>query len=162
MAKIHVGIGSNVARRSNIRSGVCALREHFGDVAVSMVYESAAIGFEGDPFYNLVARFESDRDINALVTTLRQIEDRHHRDRTLPSFGPRTLDIDLLLYGNVVSHEGKLQLPRDEIDRYAFVLRPLAELSGEWRHPVSGQAFSEMWQHFDQPSQPLTVIAFEW
>jgi len=159
---VHVGVGSNVEREHNIRSGVNALRERFRDVAMSPVYESAAVGFDGDPFYNLVVRFETELSIDALGVTLRQFEDMHHRDRSLSSFGPRTLDIDLLLYDDVVLHQGKLQLPRDEIEKQAFVLRPLAELSGELIHPISEKSLSVMWQQFDHSLQPLTAIAFDW
>ncbi len=162
MAQVYVGIGSNVEREANIRSGVDALREQFGDVAVSTVYESAAVGFDGDPFYNLVAHFETGSTLEVLGAALRQIEDAHQRDRSLPSFGPRTLDIDLLLFDDVVLHQGKLQLPRDEIEKQAFVLRPLAELSGELVHPLNGETFSAMWQRFDQSSQPLTAVALDW
>ncbi len=162
MATVYVGIGSNVERENNIRSGVRALRSQFGDVIVSSVYESASVGFDGDPFYNLVAHFEVDITVDQLVVALRTIEDAHQRDRKLPRFGPRTLDIDLLLFGDVVLHQGKLQLPRDEIGKQAFVLRPLAELSGEVRHPVSGESFREMWQRFDHASQPLMAVVFEW
>ncbi len=159
---VHVGIGSNVERELNIRSGVAALRQHFGEVAVSPVYESAAVGFDGDPFYNLVAHFSTDSSIDVLGAVLRQIEDQHQRDRTLPSFSPRTLDIDLLLYGDVVLQRGKLQLPRGEITRHAFVLRPLAELSGDLVHPLQGISYGAMWQQFDQRAQPLTAVSLEW
>lgn len=162
MALVHVGIGSNVEREKNIRSGVSALCDRYSDVVISTVYESAAVGFDGDPFYNLVVRFSSGCTIDELTTQLRQIEDTHQRDRSLPSFGPRTLDIDLLLYDDMVLHQGKLQLPRGEITKQAFVLRPLAELSGELVHPLSGENFSVMWQQFDQASQPLTAIPFKW
>jgi len=159
---VHVGVGSNVEREHNIRSGVKALRERFRNVSISSVYESAAVGFDGDPFYNLVVRLETELTIDALGVTLRQFEDAHQRDRSLSSFGPRTLDIDLLLYDDVVLQQGKLQLPRDEIDRHAFVLRPLAELSGDLVHPISGETFSALWQQFDQASQPLIAVAFDW
>jgi len=159
---VHVGVGSNVERAHNIRSGVNALHERFKKVAMSTVYESAAVGFDGDPFYNLVVRFETELSIDALGVTLRQIEDAHHRDRTLSSFGPRTLDIDLLLYDDEVLHQGKLQLPRDEIEKNAFVLRPLAELSGELIHPVRDESLSVMWQQFDHGLQPLVAVEFDW
>ncbi|VAW86886.1 2-amino-4-hydroxy-6-hydroxymethyldihydropteridinepyrophosphokinase [hydrothermal vent metagenome] len=159
---VHVGVGSNVEREYNIRSGVHALRERFKNVVMSTVYESAAVGFDGDPFYNLVVRFETELGIDALSVALRQIEDTHQRDRTLSNFGPRTLDIDLLLYDDVVLHQGKLQLPRDEIEKNAFVLRPLAELSGEIVHPLRDESLSAMWQQFDQARQPLTAVEFEW
>jgi len=159
---IHVGVGSNVKREHNIRSGVNALHERFRKVEMSTVYESAAVGFDGAPFYNLVVRFETELSIDALAVTLRQIEDAHYRDRTLSSFGPRTLDIDLLLYDDEVLHQGKLQLPRDEIEKNAFVLRPLAELSGELIHPVSGESLAAMWQQFDHTLQPLTAVEFDW
>ncbi|MBL1259702.1 MAG: 2-amino-4-hydroxy-6-hydroxymethyldihydropteridine diphosphokinase [Thiotrichaceae bacterium] len=159
---VHVGVGSNVEREHNIRCGVNALRERFKNVVMSTVYESAAVGFNGDPFYNLVVRFETELGIEALGVTLRQIEDVHHRDRTLSSFGPRTLDIDLLLYDDVVLQQGRLQLPRDEIEKNAFVLRPLAELSGDLVHPLRDKSLSIMWLQFDQTQQPLTTVEFEW
>lgn len=159
---VHVGVGSNVEREHNIRSGVNALRERFNNVVMSTVYESEAVGFDGDPFYNLVVRFETVLTVDALGVMLRQIEDMHLRDRTLSSFGPRTLDIDLLLFDDMVLQQGKLQLPRDEIEKNAFVLRPLAELSAELIHPVSEKDLSTMWQQFDQTKQPLTAVEFEW
>ncbi len=159
---VHVGVGSNIEREYNIRSGVNALRERFRNVVMSPVYESAAVGFDGEPFYNLVVRFETELSIDALGVTLRQFEDMHQRDRSLSSFGPRTLDIDLLLYDDVVLHQGKLQLPRDEIETQAFVLRPLAELSGELIHPLREQSLAAMWQQFDHSLQPLTAVTFDW
>ncbi len=79
-----------------------------------------------------------------------EIEEMHGRTRQCKKFSSRTLDIDLLLYGDVVLEEGKLKLPRDEITRYAFVLEPLAEIAPDHKHPVSGQRYADLWAAFDK------------
>lgn len=161
MTTIYVSIGSNIDRESNIRGGVAALRERFGELRLSTVYESEAVGFAGDPFYNLVASFETDARPDEVVAALRAIEDRFGRVRTGPRFSSRTLDIDLLLYGDAV-FEQPVVIPRQEITRNAFVLRPLAELAPDRVHPQTGKTYARMWQEFDQAAQPLWPVAFAW
>jgi 2-amino-4-hydroxy-6-hydroxymethyldihydropteridine diphosphokinase len=90
---------------------------------------------------------------------LRAIEEAHGRLRDGPKFSSRTLDIDLLTLGDQVVHAGKLELPRDEILKYAFVLRPLADVAPEERHPLVGRSYRELWQGFDQAAQPLWPVA---
>lgn len=162
MPKVFVGIGSNIDRENSIRAGVGELRRYFGELQLSPVYESEAVGFDGDRFYNLVAAFESDLEIEQILGILSDIEDRHGRVRGGERFSPRTLDIDLLLYGDSITRGDGYQLPRDEIPRYAFVLRPLAELAPQHRHPETGLSFREMWQKFDKQGQELKPIAFPW
>lgn len=74
---------------------------------------------------------------------------------------PRTLDVDLLTYGDFAGEAGGSALPRDEILRYAFVLGPLAEVAGEEIHPVLGHSYRELWNAFDQTVQPLTPVPFD-
>lgn len=158
MTKAYVSIGSNVEPEANVRSALRALRERFGPLDTSPVYESAAIGFEGAPFFNLVVAFETDLPPSAVQQTLNAIEDDHGRQRSGPKFSPRTLDLDLVLYGDTVATEGRLRLPRAEVSRYAFVLAPLADIAGDMRHPVTGERFSDMWEAFDRASQPLRRV----
>lgn len=162
MTRIYVSIGTNIDRENNLRAGVAELRARFGELTLSSVYESEAVGFAGDPFYNMVAGFDSDEPLEAVVSELHAIEDRHGRRREGPRFSSRTLDIDLLLYGDQVINEGKLKLPRDEITKHAFVLWPLAEIASFERHPVLGVNYDELWRNFDRNKQSLWPIPFTW
>ena len=161
MTQVYLGIGSNINREFNIHSGIAHLKQKFGALTLSEVYESEAVGFKGDPFYNLVAAFQTTLPAHKISLILKNIEDTHKRDRSSPSFSPRTLDIDLLLYGDQIIQESSLILPRDEIVKYAFVLRPLAEINGQAIHPVTQQSYIDLWKNFDQGSQPLRRVTFE-
>lgn len=162
MARVYVSIGSNIEREANIRGGVADLQAHFGELVLSQVYESAAVGFDGDNFYNLVAAFETDRAVQEVARILHTIEDEHGRTREGPRFSSRTLDIDMLLYDDLILTEGKLELPRDEITKNAFVLWPLAEIAPELEHPVLKQSYAALWAAFDKEKQPLWPIPFSW
>ena len=93
--------------------------------------------------------------LKRVISVLRQIENENGRDRSQPRFSNRNLDLDLLLYGDLVLDTGSLQLPRPDIEQYAYVLCPLADIAGELRHPVSGKTYAEMWSEFNQPDQEL-------
>lgn len=149
MERVYLSLGSNVARERNIPRGLRALHERFGPLTVSTVYECPAVGFEGDDFYNLVAAFDSGEPVREVHAAIHAIEDRFGRDRDAPKFSPRTLDIDMLLYGDRILRDGRLVLPRPEIERVAFVLCPLAELAGTHLHPVRGEPYAVLWARFD-------------
>lgn len=158
MPRVWVSIGSNLDRERNIRAAVAQLHARFGALRLSRVYESPAVGFAGGAFYNLVAGFDTDQSPSELIAALRAIEDALDRVRGGAKFSSRTIDIDLLTYGDeVVDHEG-LHLPRDEILKYAFVLGPLAEVAPEDRHPVLGLSYRGLWESFDKDGQPLTPL----
>jgi 2-amino-4-hydroxy-6-hydroxymethyldihydropteridine diphosphokinase len=161
MPRVWLSLGSNIDREVNIRGAVGALRERFGQVLLSTVYESEAVGFEGDHFFNLVAGIESERPIPELMSEFRRIEADYGRVRGGDKFAPRTLDIDLLTYGDLVMRDERMELPRDEILEYAFVLKPLAEVAPEEVHPVEGVTYAELWSRFDAESQPLWPVAFD-
>lgn len=162
MPKVFVGVGSNIDRERSVRAGVAELKLAYGDVQLSSVYESDAVGFDGDAFYNLVAAFDTEDSVDQVVANLSAIEDRHGRVRNGERFAARTLDLDLLLFGDAIISAEKYHVPRDEIPRYAFVLWPLAELAPEMRHPETGETFAVMWEKFDKRNQALRPIVFEW
>jgi len=160
MARVYVSVGSNIERERHVRTGIGALHEKFGPLILSRVYESRAVGFDGDDFFNLAAAFDTELSVQAVARTLRDIERANGRDRRASRFCPRTLDLDLLLYGDAVLEEGEIKLPREEITRYAFVLGPLAEIAGEMRHPVLQRRFRELWDEFDRDGQPMRPVAW--
>ena len=147
--RAYLGLGSNRDAEHNIAAGMQALRQAFEAVEVSPVYRSPAVGFEGSDFLNCAAVIETGMALGELKQWLVDLEDRHGRDRSQPKFSDRTLDIDILLYDDLVGDHDGLELPRDEILKYAHVLKPLADLAPELRHPVTGRTFAEHWDEFD-------------
>ena len=161
MARIYISLGSNIDRERHTRAGVQALRERFGELTLSSVYESEAVGFEGDAFYNMVIACDVDEGVHETNRILAEIEDAHGRDRSGPRFSSRTLDLDLLLYDDVVLDENGLKLPRGEILKNAFVLWPLAEIAPDRVHPVAGKSYAELWSDFDKTRESLAPIEFD-
>ena len=161
MATIYISLGSNINREQNTRAGVVALRQTFGDLLLSSVYESEAVGFDGDAFYNMVIACEVDTPVHETNQLLRAIEDTHGRDRSGPKFSSRTLDLDLLLYDDLQLDENGLKLPRGEILNNAFVLWPLAEIAPQLKHPETGVSYAELWAAFDKTKESLGPVDFD-
>lgn len=162
MALVFLSLGSNIDRKRHICAALDALKENFGELDVSTVYESVAVGFEGDSFYNLVAGIHSDLPIGDITKVLKHIEDCNSRDRSAPKFGPRSLDIDILTVDNLAGEFDGVSLPRSEILKNAFVLQPLAELASGMLHPLTNKTMGEHWAEFDKQSQKLWPVAFDW
>jgi 2-amino-4-hydroxy-6-hydroxymethyldihydropteridine diphosphokinase len=148
MTRAYVAIGSNVEAARHVSLAVQALRGRFGALQLSPVYRNKAVGFDGEDFLNAVAGFDTALDVPALKTALDEIEVACGRQRGAARFAPRTLDLDLLLYGERV--DAAARLPRAEILRYDFVLKPLADIAPDLQHPVAGQSYRELWEGFDR------------
>ena len=155
MARIFISVGSNIDREDNIKNAVVAMEELFSDLVLSTVFESESLGFDGDDFYNLVVVATTESDVDQVRFQLRQIEIQQGRKRGDPRFSSRTIDLDLLLYDELVVQQDNFELPRPEITEYAFVLCPLAEVAPDVRHPVTGEPYAALWGKFDKSSQPL-------
>ncbi len=146
MIRGYISIGSNIDKEYHIAAGLQTLEQRFGELVLSSIYESDPVGFSGAPFYNMVAGFDTGLDIYEVARNLREIEIDHGRPPDSKKFSSRTLDLDLILYGDLIINEGNLQIPRTEIERYAFVLEPLAEIAPMLVHPVLGLSYAELWQ----------------
>ncbi|MGF1614440.1 MAG: 2-amino-4-hydroxy-6-hydroxymethyldihydropteridine diphosphokinase [Gammaproteobacteria bacterium] len=161
MAEAFVSIGSNIQREKHIAQAVALLSAHYGRLRVSTVYESDAVGFAGNPFYNLVASFSTHEPPLTVAEQLRSIEDRCGRIREGARYGSRTLDLDLLLYDDMILTTDNLSLPRSEILTQAFVLGPLAELAADLTHPVQQQTFGQLWAQHATLQEPLRPVDFD-
>jgi 2-amino-4-hydroxy-6-hydroxymethyldihydropteridine diphosphokinase len=150
MAQLWIGVGSNVDAIRHVRQAVAALGRDFGQLATSAVYRTAAIGFEGDPFLNLVVGCRTNLPLAAVLARLSAIEAALGRERRASRYAARTIDLDLLVFDNLVGEfEGK-SLPHPDILNYPFVLGPLAQLAPQARHPALHTSYAALWrERFD-------------
>jgi len=158
----YISIGSNIDKDKYIPASLRALEQAFGELTISSIYETEAVGFIGDAFYNLVVGFDSDLEVKAVTKLLRQIELDNGRTRDSRKFAARTLDLDLILYGELIINDGRLQIPRDEIEHYAFVLEPLAEIAPSLKHPISQRSYAELWEQFDKSDLKQKRVTPSW
>lgn len=163
MNKSHVSIslGSNIDREMNIKFAIDRLRTRFGPLLLSPVYETEAVGFDGDDFFNLVVCVEIDMDVYQVAHQLKQIEDQLGRDRSQPRFSPRSIDLDFLTYDQVVLDEPGIRLPRPQILEYAFVLKPMSDVMGSRIHPVTGRNYLELWRDMKRSVSRIDVVDFD-
>jgi 2-amino-4-hydroxy-6-hydroxymethyldihydropteridine diphosphokinase len=159
---VTLSLGSNLKPVLHLTSCLDALLLQFNDLSLSSVFESEAVGFEGDNFLNMVVGIETDLELAALSATLKAIENKHGRDRSQPRFSGRTLDIDILTCDNLAGEFGGIRLPRPEITENAFVLWPLSQVCGKQLHPLLKKSFAELWHAYDKDRQKLWPVDFEW
>ncbi len=161
MADIYLGLGSNISPEDNLRIGISELRRRYGDLQISSVYKSAAFGFDGDDFLNVVVMLRSENSAHSICEEIELIHSLSGRESQSKKWEARSLDIDLLLYNDLVVDDGPVRVPRCDILQYSFVLRPLAELAPDLVHPVTGDTMLSHWQKFDAASHPLEHISVD-
>jgi len=158
VANVYLGLGSNIDSEEHLRLGVRELQKRFGELELSAVYQNAAVGFEGDDFLNLVVGLESNDTPLRIHEQIEAIHAMAGRRRGAAKFSSRPLDIDLLLYDDLILDQPPLRLPRADILEYSFVLRPFAELAPELVHPETGRTLAEHWQAFDKKRHLLDPV----
>ena len=158
MTTVLLSLGSNLQPQSHLHAAVAALRQRFGAITVSPAYRTAAVGFDGPAFLNNAVGIETDLPLDALDAWLHALEDAHGRDRSGPRFSDRTLDIDVVFYGDlIVEGPGHLRIPRPEL-KHAFVIKPLADIAPRFVDPVSGLTLVQLWRAHAQYDEAFEVV----
>ncbi|HTX05412.1 MAG TPA: 2-amino-4-hydroxy-6-hydroxymethyldihydropteridine diphosphokinase [Steroidobacteraceae bacterium] len=158
MPEVYIAAGSNIEPERHLAMAVRELKRQFPGVRFSPWYRNRAVGFEGEDFINLVAGFTTELEISAVLSRLHAIEVLCGRPRAAPRWAPRSMDLDVLLYGDLVCQEPHLKLPRPDLLKRAFMLGPLAALAPEVLHPTEGETIGELWQRFDRDAHPLVEV----
>jgi 2-amino-4-hydroxy-6-hydroxymethyldihydropteridine diphosphokinase len=158
MPQVHIAAGSNIDPERHLEMAVRELERQFPGVRFSPWYRNRAVGFEGEDFINFVAGFATDLTISEVLARLHAIEVLCGRPREAPRWAPRSMDLDVLLYGDLVCQEPHLKLPRPDLLKRAFMLGPLAVLAPDLVHPTEKLTIGELWQRFDRAAHPLVEV----
>ncbi len=144
MTQIYLSIGSNIEPELHFKRCASMLEAQFEKLQWSPLYRSEAVGMVGDDFLNAVVSAQTALSLEQLGNTLNTIETDLGRVRSANKFSSRTMDIDLLLYDDLVVNSSRINLPRDEIVNTAHVLVPLVDLIPNAVHPVVGKTYKSL------------------
>lgn len=158
MTKVYVAAGSNIEPERALRLALTALREKFASLQVSPAYRNHAVGFEGADFINLVVGFDTTLAPERVREELQAVEALCGRPSAAPRWAPRSMDLDILLYGQQVSQQPGMLLPRPDLVRRAYMLKPLADIAPDLVHPTAGRTIAELWRDFAQDQHPLVRV----
>jgi 2-amino-4-hydroxy-6-hydroxymethyldihydropteridine diphosphokinase len=159
--RVFVAAGSNVEPERNLALAAHELSRLFAPVRFSPAYRNVAVGFEGPDFINWVAGFETRLGVREVIAELQRIEGLCGRERDAPKWAPRSMDLDILLYGDLRCDEPGLVLPRPDLVKRPYMLGPMADIAPALRHPVLGLTMAELWSRFDRAAHPLQVVPFD-
>ena len=147
MVPVAIALGSNLgAREAQLDAAVARLRELLSDARVSSFHETEYVGAAQGPqprYVNAALVGYTTLDADTLLTAMLEIERDAGRERPFPD-APRTLDLDLILYGDAIISAPRLVVPHPRFRQRRFVLEPLAEIDSDWRDPVSGRTVEEL------------------
>ena len=143
MQTVFVSIGTNLNAEANMLLVKESLNSLF-DVIYSSIYKTSAEGFEGEDFLNSVCKFDTDKNPQELRTLLKNIEKDMGRTFTQKGMSNRVIDLDLILYGDLHINRNGLELPSSDIEKYKFVLEPLAEIAPDYIHPVLKKSYKDL------------------
>ena len=158
MPQVYVAAGSNIEPERHLAMATRELQRQFPGVRSSPWYRNRAVGFEGEDFINFVAGFPTGLAVADVLARLHAIETLCGRPRDAPRWAPRSMDLDVLLYGDLVCQEPNLKLPRPDLLKRAYMLGPLAALAPDLVHPTEKQTIGQLWQRFDRGAHALLQV----
>ena len=156
--RVYLAIGSNIAPKSSIRLALSELANKFPDLRVSPAYENTAAGFSGDDFINLTVSFDTTLSLADLLKAMHDVEAVCGRARNDAKWAPRCMDLDVLLYGDLLGVFTGAVLPRPDLLKRAYMLGPLAALEPDLVHPTEHKTIAQLWLEFDREAHPLRPI----
>ncbi|MEJ0006519.1 MAG: 2-amino-4-hydroxy-6-hydroxymethyldihydropteridine diphosphokinase [Steroidobacteraceae bacterium] len=158
MAQVYVAAGSNIDPQVHLVRAQTELTRLFGALTVSPWYRNAAVGFEGEDFINFVFGFRTGLNVHEVQAQLREVEAHCGRPPDAPKWAARAIDLDILLYGDLVLNEPALKLPRPDLLVRPYMLGPLADLAPDLRHPTAGSSIAQLWAAFDPAAHAMIVV----
>lgn len=158
MTDVYVAAGSNVEPEKYLVRALRELAAIYGPLTLSPAYRNQAVGFTGDDFINLVVGFRTEDDVADVRQRLQKIEAACDRPPDAPKWAPRTMDLDILLFGDLVSTEPGLKIPRPDLSKRSYMLRPMAEIAPDVMHPTAGKTMRELWESFAGDAHSMVEV----
>ena len=155
MTEVYVAAGSNIDPVNHLRRALDELRRIYPRLTVSPAYRNKAVGFEGEDFINLVVGFSTQQPVARVREQLQRIETLCGRPAASPKWAPRSMDLDILLYGDMVSNEPGLVIPRPDLLRRPYMLKPMADIAPDVEHPLAKKTMRELWESFDSAGHEM-------
>jgi 2-amino-4-hydroxy-6-hydroxymethyldihydropteridine diphosphokinase len=158
MTAVYVAAGSNVDPVRNLERACAEIARSWPDARFSRAFRNAAVGFDGPEFVNLVVGFTTDQPLAAVLARLHEIETACGRPRNAPKWASRTMDLDILLYGELIEKTAEYTVPRPDLVKRPFMLGPMAEIAPDVRHPATHKTMAELWREFDRDGHVMTPV----
>lgn len=158
MTAVYVAAGSNVQPEYYLSVALRAMAAAYGPLTLSPAYRNQAVGFVGDDFINLVVSFHTEDPVTEVRQQLQKIEAACDRPPGAHKWAPRTMDLDILLFGDLISNEPGLIIPRPDLLKRPYMLKPMADIAPDVRHPTLGQSMRELWAGFDAAGHSMVEV----
>ena len=160
MTRVFVGIGSNINSLENIGRALHALRTDFQSMVYSEGYENPSDGFLGYHFINVVVLFDTNLSLPETLKKLHQIELDLEKDLSAPKYAEKTIDMDLLFFGDLQLSNDRIAIPRPEATSKSYYLKPLFDIAPNWIDPVTRTSITDLWNGFTG-LQELKAVAIK-
>lgn len=158
MTPVYVAAGSNIEPEKNLAHACAEIVHTWPDAVFSKAYTNKAVGFEGPDFINLVVGFHTAHPLDFVISRLRAIETRCGRPRYAPKWASRTMDLDVLLFGDRVEKTADYTLPRPDLLKRPYMLGPMAEIAPQVKHPTAGKTIGELWAEFERDGHDMVPV----